>query len=105
MAKGRRIGRVVDADFIKNHQSTETIADVAVVQFEEGIAVSNTRIVRGPGVGKKLDLVVAYFLQAEDGIRDPSVTGGSDVCSSDLRRPPGAFHCPLARPHHGGTGG
>src|SRR5437762_4401149 len=25
-----------------------------------------------------------FFFQAEDGIRDTSVTGGSDVCSSDL---------------------
>src|SRR5260370_30960341 len=28
-----------------------------------------------------------FFFQAEDGIRDSSVTGSSDVCSSDLRRP------------------
>src|SRR5260370_4652211 len=27
-----------------------------------------------------------FFFQAEDGIRDSSVTGGSDVCSSDLWR-------------------
>src|ERR1039457_40941 len=26
-----------------------------------------------------------FFFQAEDGIRDYKVTGGSDVCSSDLR--------------------
>ena len=25
-----------------------------------------------------------FFFQAEDGIRDYKVTGGSDVCSSDL---------------------
>ena len=25
-----------------------------------------------------------FFFQAEDGIRDDLVTGGSDVCSSDL---------------------
>jgi len=25
-----------------------------------------------------------FFFQAEDGIRDIGVTGGSDVCSSDL---------------------
>src|SRR5258706_10979819 len=29
--------------------------------------------------------VFFFFFQAEDGIRDWSVTGGSDVCSSDLR--------------------
>src|ERR1022692_2253456 len=28
--------------------------------------------------------VVWFFFQAEDGIRDYKVTGGSDVCSSDL---------------------
>src|SRR2546422_3602839 len=27
-----------------------------------------------------------FFFQAEDGIRDVAVTGGSDVCSSDLHR-------------------
>src|SRR3712207_8182475 len=26
-----------------------------------------------------------FFFQAEDGIRDIGVTGGSDVCSSDLK--------------------
>src|SRR6266568_5510148 len=28
-----------------------------------------------------------FFFQAEDGIRDGTVTGVSDVCSSDLRSP------------------
>lgn len=59
MANDRAIGRVVYADYLAAHQSTETIADVAVVKLEEGVAVSNTRIISGAGAGKKLDLVVA----------------------------------------------
>src|SRR6266542_6417074 len=33
---------------------------------------------------------VFFFFQAEDGIRDATVTGSSDVCSSDLRAFPDA---------------
>src|SRR5207245_7443933 len=36
-----------------------------------------------------------FFFQAEDGIRDATVTGGSDVCSSDLLRWQRAFWKPL----------
>src|SRR5208283_5960055 len=32
-----------------------------------------------------LILYFFFFFQAEDGIRDRDVTGGSDVCSSDLQ--------------------
>jgi hypothetical protein len=78
MANGRTIGRVVYADYLAAHQSTETIADVAVVKFEEGIAVSNTRIVSGPGVGKKLDLVVA---DGRQGSKEARILGLMESCA------------------------
>src|SRR5437763_16372460 len=45
-----------------------------------------------------------FFFQAEDGIRDTSVTGVSDVCSSDLAEPHGLQRGGVRGPRLG-TGG
>lgn len=59
-AGGARVGEGVHTNYLALHQPQDLVADVALVELDSGVSVSNPWPVAGPGTGKQLDNIVSY---------------------------------------------